>query len=157
MLKTDFLRGVKRERGSPGLLLLHLDFPGWVASGYERPLSQKGLLSLIAGKNTGPEEAQADKHASSQSRNQGSMGTQAPPPAQLRYSSMSPKGFRQSYQRLECQGRAFGATLPRVPTWAHRKWVMGMAYRRTTNLPVRHGSFPTSMGHQEGAPLELTI
>lgn len=51
VVKTDFLRGVKRERGSPGLLLLHLDFPAWVASDHERPLSQKGLLSLVAGRN----------------------------------------------------------------------------------------------------------
>lgn len=50
-MKTNFLRGVKRERGFPGLLLLHLDFPGWVASGHERPLSQKGLFSLVAGRN----------------------------------------------------------------------------------------------------------
>lgn len=51
VVKTDFLRGIKRKRGSPGLLLLYLDFPGWVASSHERPLSQKGLLSLVAGRN----------------------------------------------------------------------------------------------------------
>lgn len=52
MVKTDFLRGLKREPGSPGLLLLHLDFPAWVASGHKRLPSQKGLFSLVAGRNS---------------------------------------------------------------------------------------------------------
>lgn len=106
---------------------------------------RKACSPWLQGGMEEPEEAQVDKQASSQPRDQGSMGTWAPHPARLRYSSMSPKGFRRSYQRLKYQGKASGSTLRRAPTLAHRKWVMGMAYRGTTNRPVRHRPFPTSM------------
>lgn len=43
MAKTDFLRGVKGERGSPGLLAPLI---GW-------QVAPKGLPSLVAGRNGG--------------------------------------------------------------------------------------------------------
>lgn len=46
VVKTDFLRGVKRERGSPGLLGLLAPLVGW-------QVTVKGLLSLVAGRNGG--------------------------------------------------------------------------------------------------------